>query len=347
MAIGRALLAVGLFGCRVLGINGPPAITCPAGDIVCGGVSDALETVRANIGGTCGTPDMGASMDLFEIGPAAIPFLLAALDDRDVEVARFAAAHVVDLGGGAELDRWCASRREALCTAQLQRHRALPASLAGTYWQLPSRRSIEDGAMPATRLVLAERDGVVDGELCEADAHCLPVHGLRAGTRLELLDPTRGTVVLFSGHVTELGEHRTITTGHEARRFMAAPLLATAHGIGGIAFDGPFDPAAYARTLPASFRATMPTPSSTTISVGETPLFTIVHRGSTIEFVRVESTFVRIYPGALGLGTYVEEFAQQPCRNIRSEHVQCTAAGWTFELVGTKYANAKTVSWRR
>jgi hypothetical protein len=345
-----ALVAAGLLGlagCRAFGINGPPAIACPERDDVCGGVRDALETVRENIGGWCGTPDMVASHDLFRIGPAAIPWLLGALDDRDEEVARFAASNIVGLGGGDALAAWCARQNETSCAAALQRHRELPTSIAGTYWMMPPRHSVEDGAVPTTRLALHERDGVVDGELCEADAACVSVHGLRAGTRLELEDPTRGAIVLFSAHPSQLDEYRSTATYNDERRFIAETLLATEHSIGGIAFDRPFDAAAYARTLPAGFRATAPTPSSTTIASGDTPLFTVTVRGTRIDFVRIESDRVRIYPGDLGMHSYAEQFAQQPCRDTRSERMTCTAAGWTFEIVGKEYANAKAVTWRR
>jgi hypothetical protein len=128
-------------GLHVGGTPGPPAVECRDGDRVCETTVLGLEIVRGNIGGWCGTPDMEAAERIFELGLAAAPTLAAALDDRDVEVGRFAAWLLVDMGAYAPVDRWCLRRGgnrrvKDLCDwvpLARKEHAQLPARLPGRY----------------------------------------------------------------------------------------------------------------------------------------------------------------------------------------------------------------------
>jgi hypothetical protein len=87
------------------GTLGPPALRCR--DATCERVVHALELRRHNIGNGCGTPNVRAHGALVELGTAAVPYLVAAFDDRDTEVAELAMEVTVQLGAVDPVVEWC------------------------------------------------------------------------------------------------------------------------------------------------------------------------------------------------------------------------------------------------
>ena len=89
------------------GTPGPPALACAEADATCRGVARALDNRRRNIGGWCGTPNLRAQLSLLEAGEAAVPYLVRAFDDRDLEVALLAMTAATQLGATGEVIDWC------------------------------------------------------------------------------------------------------------------------------------------------------------------------------------------------------------------------------------------------
>jgi hypothetical protein len=87
------------------GTPGPPALRCR--DATCERVVHALELRRHNIGGWCGTTNIRAHSDLLDLGTDAVPYLVAAFDDRDTEVAELAMRVSVQLGAVDPVVDWC------------------------------------------------------------------------------------------------------------------------------------------------------------------------------------------------------------------------------------------------
>jgi hypothetical protein len=91
----------------VLGLGG----TCASGErereAACAKVHDALEMVRNNIGGWCGTPNLTAHEEMVKLGAAAVPCLRDALADRDPEVAHAAARVLWETKRGPVVEGWC------------------------------------------------------------------------------------------------------------------------------------------------------------------------------------------------------------------------------------------------
>ena len=115
MTKGTVLAILGLstgLGCagaaRELGLV-RPSVHCRGNDEPCLVVREELENVRANIGGWCGTPDVGAAMRIRSLGPAAATPLSMALFDADPPIAVFAAARLEELGRRDLVQSFCLS----------------------------------------------------------------------------------------------------------------------------------------------------------------------------------------------------------------------------------------------
>jgi hypothetical protein len=183
---------------RVGGTPGPAAVAC-ADDSTCKAVVHQLETVRKNIGGLCGTPRLVAGARLLALGPAALPFLREAWDDRDDEVRGAALLAALSLGDGPAVTAWCSAhpRQDWPCVhlpgleADMARGRAIIA--AGGRWTR-KHASLELDAQGRGVLVAGKaRHEVVRVELVGARADLV----LADGTR-------RGYLVGASGHLTAI-----------------------------------------------------------------------------------------------------------------------------------------------
>jgi hypothetical protein len=168
-------------------------------------VRDAIETVRANIGGWCGTPDMTARSEILDVGLPAIPFLVEALDDGTGEIEKFAAWVLTDLGERAYVRAWCEARDEHDWCA---RHATRPEpSWDGTWSGEALRHRYTDAGWESVRipirLVLRTHDRHVEGEAC-GELGCAPIDaGTYGGIRAEIRVGTRRFVLEHEGD--ELG----------------------------------------------------------------------------------------------------------------------------------------------
>jgi hypothetical protein len=86
---------------------GDLALACRDGDRLCRDIESSLESRRRNIGGSCGTPNVGAYMALARHGRAAIPYLVQVFDDDDTEVAELAMQVTAEAGGEEHVIEWC------------------------------------------------------------------------------------------------------------------------------------------------------------------------------------------------------------------------------------------------
>jgi hypothetical protein len=91
----------------VLGLGGTCASAEREREAACAKVRESLEVVRANIGGWCGTPDLGAHHEMVSLGAAAVPCLREALADRDYEVAYAAARVLRSTERVGVIEGWC------------------------------------------------------------------------------------------------------------------------------------------------------------------------------------------------------------------------------------------------
>ena len=93
------------------GTPGDDALACGT-DPTCQRVNEALEMRRRNIGGWCGVANFSAREIILFQGPAALPYLARAFDDRDPEVAALAMSTAVQLGCPEAVAAWCEDVRD-------------------------------------------------------------------------------------------------------------------------------------------------------------------------------------------------------------------------------------------
>lgn len=187
----RALLLALVPACTALDDDaaGKPAGDCSR-DPVCLKVQDALQIVRDNIGGRSGTPDNIAQLDIFEVGPPAIPHLARALHAREPEVAAFAAYRLVDLAARDRADTWCASTRNPACPdIRAYADSLVGLDVAGTWSGYRNSKRDEDDAFTEHTLTLTLHGASkrLRGQLCIDPSPCVPLdHAEFAGARLAL-----------------------------------------------------------------------------------------------------------------------------------------------------------------
>ncbi|MBI2898270.1 MAG: hypothetical protein HYY06_32270 [Deltaproteobacteria bacterium] len=169
---------------------------------------ESIESVRANIGGWCGTPDITAHDALLEAGDPVVPCLVATLTDDEEVVARFAAWVLSDLGETSRAVAWCRSRRrvpddDLVCSRTqgvLARRRWAPP---GGVWVGTATTARWQGSRVLRRQTLLRLDLSVSagrevrGTMCE-DQRCAAIaSGLWRGVRVELTpEPGSGVQAL-------------------------------------------------------------------------------------------------------------------------------------------------------
>ncbi|MEQ9500985.1 MAG: hypothetical protein RIT81_29210 [Deltaproteobacteria bacterium] len=140
-------------------------------------VAEAIRTVRANVGGWCGTPNLTAHERVKHVGKPAVPYLKRALEDSEPAVVGFA-AHALRSVDTPTYFAWCRTTdhelRERLCK-DFERLARPVGVFAGNYVvSVPAGGGWKSVRNLFVRLVVTEDGGVRRTEVCVTDG-CIPV----------------------------------------------------------------------------------------------------------------------------------------------------------------------------
>lgn len=182
------MLAVSL----LLALASPTGLACdsiPA----CVAVRDAVEVVRSNQRGWCGTPRELAHEELLELGPITIPYLARTLRDApSPAVARFAAELLVELDAYYLVQAWCVRTTPATNLCADMRHRAnalVHLDVIGTWYGTRTDRqdvTTKDTETDVAIRLRRDHHGLT-GELCDDEHGCVDLDNIDfRGSRLAL-----------------------------------------------------------------------------------------------------------------------------------------------------------------
>ncbi len=140
-------------------------------------VAEAIRTVRANVGGWCGTPNLTAHQRVVYVGEPAVPYLKEALEDSEPAVVGFAAHALRSVDTPAYL-AWCRTTdhelRERLCK-DFERLARPVGVFAGNYVvSVPAGGGWKSVRNVYVQLVVTEEGGVRSTEVCVTNG-CIPV----------------------------------------------------------------------------------------------------------------------------------------------------------------------------